>query len=50
MRPDMLAFCVQVSISAFADLEGPEVVLLADWVFAGTTGHLPPEATVAVVA
>jgi hypothetical protein len=50
VRLDMLALCMQVSVSALADFECSKIMLFADRVLAGTTRNLPPEATVTVIA
>lgn len=47
---NMLALCMQVSVSALTDLECPKIMFFADRVLAGTTRHLPPEAAVTVIA
>lgn len=50
VRLDMLALCMQVSVSTLADFECSKIMLFADGVLAGTTRHLPPEGTVTVIA
>jgi hypothetical protein len=46
----ILTLNMHISISAFAEFESPEIVLLAEGLLARSAGHLPPEAPVAIVA
>lgn len=50
MGLNMISFYVKISVATFADFECSEIVLFAYWVLTRSARHLPPEASVAVLA
>lgn len=49
MCSDMIALCMQFSVTALADLQCSKIMFFANRVLASPTRHFPPEASVAVV-
>jgi hypothetical protein len=41
---------VQIPIATFPEFESSEIMFLADRVFAGSTGYLPPETPITILA